>query len=62
VAKELGSRNAFVNAIAPGFIETEMTQALNADVKNAILKTIPVGFFGRLYRSQINYHLNLELT
>ncbi len=47
VAKELGSRNVMVNAIAPGFIETEMTQRLTADVKNAILKLIPVGFFGK---------------
>jgi len=47
VAKELGSRNVMVNAIAPGFIDTEMTQGLAADVKNAILKTIPVGFFGK---------------
>jgi len=47
VAKELGSRNVMVNAIAPGFIDTEMTQGLTADVKNAILKTIPIGFFGK---------------
>ena len=47
VAKELGSRNVMVNAIAPGFIDTEMTQRLTADVKNAILKLIPVGFFGK---------------
>ncbi len=47
VAKELGSRNVLVNAIAPGFIETDMTQALGEDVRNAILKTIPVGVFGK---------------
>lgn len=47
VAKELGSRNVLVNAIAPGFIETEMTNALSDDVKQAILKTIPVGAFGK---------------
>ena len=47
VAKELGSRNVLVNAIAPGFIDTEMTQALGEDVKNNILKLIPVGFFGK---------------
>lgn len=47
VAKELGSRNVLVNAIAPGFIETDMTQALTDDVKGAILKTIPVGYFGK---------------
>jgi 3-oxoacyl-[acyl-carrier protein] reductase len=47
VAKELGSRNVLVNAIAPGFIETDMTGALSDLVKNAILKAIPVGFFGK---------------
>ena len=46
-AKELGSRNILVNAIAPGFIDTEMTQALSDDVKTAILKAIPVGFLGK---------------
>ena len=47
VARELGSRNVLVNAVAPGFIETEMTQSLVPDVKDKILKTIPVGFFGK---------------
>ena len=47
VAKELGSRNVLVNAIAPGFIDTEMTQDLGDEVKNNILKNIPVGFFGK---------------
>ncbi len=47
VAKELGSRNVLVNAIAPGFIDTEMTQALSEEVKQNILKSIPVGFFGK---------------
>ncbi len=47
VAKELGSRNVLVNAIAPGFIETEMTQGLGEDLKNTILKSIPVGSFGK---------------
>ncbi len=47
VAKELGSRNVLVNAIAPGFIETEMTGALSDAVKTAILKSIPVGTFGK---------------
>ncbi len=46
-AKELGSRNVLINAIAPGFIDTEMTQILGEDVKKAILKSIPVGFFGK---------------
>ena len=47
VAKELGSRNVLVNAIAPGFIETEMTQTLSDLVKDKILRSIPVGVFGK---------------
>ena len=46
-AKELGSRNVLINAIAPGFIETEMTQVLGDEIKKTILKSIPVGFFGK---------------
>ena len=42
VAKELGSRNIRCNAIAPGFIETEMTEALNEDVKKGWIDTIPL--------------------
>jgi len=40
VAKELGSRNIHCNVIAPGFIETEMTQVLSQEVKDAYFKTI----------------------
>jgi len=47
VAKEVSSRNINVNAIAPGFIETKMTQVLPQDVKNAMLKQIPLGRFGK---------------
>ena len=46
-AKELGSRNVLVNAIAPGFIETDMTGALSDEVKKTVLKNIPVGFLGK---------------
>jgi len=42
VAKELGSRNIRCNAIAPGFIETEMTHVLSEDVRNAWIQTIPL--------------------
>lgn len=47
VAKELGSRNVLANAIAPGFIETEMTQGLGEETKGAILRSIPAGIFGK---------------
>jgi 3-oxoacyl-[acyl-carrier protein] reductase len=45
-AKELGSRNIRVNAVAPGFIETDMTELLKPEQKEAILKQIPQGRFG----------------
>lgn len=47
VAKELGSRNVLINAIAPGFIETDMTQALGEEVRKAIMKQIPTGTLGK---------------
>lgn len=46
VAKEVASRAITVNAVAPGFIETEMTEGLPADAKAAYLRHIPVGRFG----------------
>jgi len=46
LSKEFGSRNIRVNAIAPGFIETEMTNELNDDVKKLYLNQIPLGRFG----------------
>ena len=46
-AKELGSRNVLINAIAPGFVDTEMTQALSDNIRENILKSIPVGFLGK---------------
>jgi len=42
IAKELGSRSIRCNAIAPGFIETEMTAKLQEDVKEQWVKTIPL--------------------
>ena len=46
VARELASRGVTVNAIAPGFIETDMTAELSAELKANILKQIPMGRFG----------------
>lgn len=47
LAKEFGSRGLTVNAVAPGFIETEMTQLLPDDVKAEYAKAIPLGAFGQ---------------
>lgn len=46
-AKELASRGITVNAIAPGFIDTEMTGALSEKVQEQILTQIPLGSFGK---------------
>jgi len=45
-AKELASRNINVNAVAPGFIQTEMTAKLPQDLRNKMLSTIPLLRFG----------------
>ena len=47
LAKELGSRGVTVNAIAPGFIETDMTAALPDRAREALLGTIPLGRLGQ---------------
>lgn len=47
VAREVAKRGITVNAIAPGFIETEMTEKLSDDVKKAYLESIPMGRFGK---------------
>ena len=46
VAKEVAARNINVNAIAPGFIETDMTVKLPEDVKSGIVKQIPLAKWG----------------
>lgn len=46
VARELASRGICVNAIAPGFIDTEMTQAMPEDAQNGLKQMIPLGRMG----------------
>lgn len=46
VAKELASRNVRANAIAPGFIQTDMTAKLSDEVKSEMLKFVPLGKLG----------------
>ncbi len=47
LAKELGSRNVTVNAVAPGFIETEMTGVLSDEMKEQVLSRIALGRLGK---------------
>ena len=46
MAKELGSRNITVNAVAPGYITTDMTNELNDEVKEQLKSSIPLGRLG----------------
>src|SRR5215469_16106905 len=46
-ARELASRGILVNAVAPGFVETDMTAALNEQIRAEMLKSIPLGGFGQ---------------
>jgi 3-oxoacyl-[acyl-carrier protein] reductase len=46
LAKEVGSRGITVNAVAPGFIETRLTDVLPAELKEMLLKQTPLGRFG----------------
>jgi 3-oxoacyl-[acyl-carrier protein] reductase len=47
LAREIGSRNITVNAIAPGFIETDMTHALTEAQREALLQQVPLGRLGQ---------------
>ena len=46
MSREIGTRGITVNAVAPGFINTAMTQALNESQQQAILSQIPLGRMG----------------
>ncbi len=47
LAQEMAGRNILINSVAPGFIETDMTGELPAEVKDRILSNIPLGRIGR---------------
>ena len=47
LARELGSRNVRVNAVAPGYIDTALTQVLSEQARNAILANTPLGRLGQ---------------
>ncbi len=47
LAKELGSRNITVNAVAPGFIDTDMTRSLPQEHKESLIEQIPLGRLGQ---------------
>jgi 3-oxoacyl-[acyl-carrier protein] reductase len=46
VAREFAGRNVTCNAVAPGFIQTDMTGGLGEKAKEALLQEIPLGFLG----------------
>jgi 3-oxoacyl-[acyl-carrier protein] reductase len=46
LAREVAGRGITVNAVAPGFIDTDMTQGLSAEAKEALLRQIPLGRWG----------------
>jgi 3-oxoacyl-[acyl-carrier protein] reductase len=48
VAREMASRGITVNALAPGFIETDMTSILSEEIKQEVLKRIPLKTFGEV--------------
>jgi 3-oxoacyl-[acyl-carrier protein] reductase len=47
IAREVASRNITVNAVAPGYIETAMTSELTPDLREQMLKLVPLGRVGQ---------------
>src|SRR6266704_2282014 len=47
VSKELASRNVLVNAVAPGFIDTELTRGISREARDTLIKAIPLGRLGQ---------------
>lgn len=47
-AKELSSRGITVNAVAPGYVDTDMTKVLSDNIRNEILKNIPLQRMGNV--------------
>lgn len=47
IAKELSGKNILVNAVTPGFIESDMTAELKDDIRQTMLSHIPLGSFGK---------------
>lgn len=47
LAREVGSRNITVNAVAPGFIDTDMTRALGEEQRTALINQVPLGRLGQ---------------
>jgi 3-oxoacyl-[acyl-carrier protein] reductase len=48
IAREFASRGVTANAIAPGFISTDMTSVLSDEIRSAVLQKIPLGFLGEV--------------
>src|SRR5437667_417748 len=47
VSKELASRNVLVNAVAPGFIDTELTRKITGEARQTLIRAIPMGRLGQ---------------
>src|SRR2546429_6564154 len=47
ISGQLASRNVLVNAVAPGFIDTELTRGISPEARDALIKAIPLGRLGQ---------------